>query len=81
MADGIVPMADDFLWPLQQESHISATNGTGTNNFDKEVWQLGDVLRGRRGDRDTYPGGQHRATGRSICMHENGTTELQTLEM
>ena len=76
MRAGIVPMEKDVHLSFQRDGHFSATDGTGTNKCVEEVWQLGDVLRGRRGDCDTYPGRPHRATGLGVCIYEKGRIKM-----
>ena len=39
-------MEEDALWPLQRDSHNSATDGAVTNECDKEVGQLDDCYVG-----------------------------------
>ena len=72
----IVPMEEDALWRLPGMSHISATDGTGTNKSDEEVRLLGYVLRGRRDDCDTNPAEPKRAARLCTGMHEKFVTEM-----
>ena len=47
---GSVSMETDAVWTLQCHSHVSAADGTRADRRDEEVWQPGNVLRGRRGN-------------------------------
>ena len=66
---------------MKRDSYIPATNVTGTDKSNEEVWKLVNVLGGRRVDCDANPGGSHRAIGRSACMNEKGRIQTQALEL
>ena len=59
---GAVSMGKDALWPLQCHDYVSTIDGRRIDKSNEEIWQPGDVLRGRRGYSDTYFRGPHRAT-------------------
>ena len=46
-------MENDDLWPLQCHGSILTIDGTRIDKCNEEIWQPGDVLRGRRGNSDT----------------------------
>ena len=48
-----VSKEEDAVWPLQRHGYVSTIDGTRIDKCDKEIWQPGDVLRGRRGNSDT----------------------------
>ena len=54
---------EDALWPWQRHGYVSTIDGTRIDKCNEEIWQTGDVLRGRCGNSDTYTRGPHRATG------------------
>ena len=59
---GAVSKEKDVRWPLQCHGYVSTIDGTRIDKCNEEIWQLGDVLRGKRGNSDTYSRGPHRAT-------------------
>ena len=66
---------------MQCDSHISETDVTSTDNSNEEKQRLGNVLRGRHGDRDAKPRGSHRMIGQSVCIYEKSRIGMQALEM
>ena len=52
-------MKKDALSPLQCDSHLPTTDGTGTDKRNEEIREFSNVLRRLRGDCNTYPGGPH----------------------
>ena len=56
------PMEEDALWPLQLHGYVPTIDGTRIDKCNEEIWQPVDVLRGPRGNSDTYTRGPHRAT-------------------
>ena len=74
-------MEEDALWPLQSHGHVSTTDGTRIDKCNEEKWQPGDVLRGRRGNRDTYNRGPHRTTRRDVHLHEKSRTKTQAIKV
>ena len=45
MRAGIVSMEKDALWPLQCDSHLPTTNGTGADKRNEEIRQFSNILR------------------------------------
>ena len=78
---GAVSMENDTLWSLQSHGYLSTIDGTRIDKCNDEIWQPGDVLRGRRGNSDTYFRGPHRATRRGVRLHEKGGTKMQAIEV
>ena len=70
---GAVSMGKDALWSLQCHGYISTTDGTRIDKCNEEIWQPGDVLRGRRGNSDTYSRGPR--------LHEKSRTKKQAIEV
>ena len=44
---GAVSIEEDAFWSLQRHSYLSTIYGTRIDRRNEEIWQPGDVLRGR----------------------------------
>ena len=63
--------------PLRKQD----TDKSRIDKCNEEIWQPDDVLRGRRGNSDTYFRGPHRATRRGVFLHEKSGTKMQAIEV
>ena len=71
----------DALWSLQCHGYVSTIDGTRIDKSNEEIWQPGDVIRGRRGNSDTYFRGPHRATRQGVRLHEKSGTKIQAIKV
>ena len=73
-------MKKDALWSLQCHDYVSTIDDTRIDECNEEIWQPGDVLRGRRGNSDNHSRGPHRAIRRGVRLHEKSGTKMQAIE-
>ena len=70
-------MKKDALWSLQGHDYVSTIDDTRIDKCNEEIWQPGDLLRGRRGNSDTYSRGPRRATRRGVRLHKKSRTKCE----